>query len=363
MKRVCNENERQLLLKNHNCLLTGIEKLRTGNSIVRVLGCFFVGMIIGIAGCAGLVSLDAPEWLMWTWFGVSVFILPRILSAILGSLKAKKRSKAFLKKEQILINGATVVGINEEERLFSYVEDDFADENGKPIILDYPALSKELLQGTVNRLLVMYDGPDSFQLMAVNEELKPLIPSASNFDLESMDLTECKHLPHPNALHIAYEERDLTEGEKETFAEAHVKNTRADAMRVMKICSVVLVVAALVLCVALGYTEKEPVKYLPYGVFGCVGIIVFLYLASLLGKKNLKRQARFDAVKEVVFHSYLMKQTGQTVLAVGYVYEWVVDHFEVVPYQNANMSMKTAYGTVLYKLTNEKGKAFFIPKK
>ena len=64
-----------------------------------------------------------------------------------------------------------------------------------------------------------------------------------------MDLTECKHVPHPNALRIAYEERDLTEGEKETFAEAHVKNMRADAMKVMKICSVVLVVAALVLCV------------------------------------------------------------------------------------------------------------------
>lgn len=362
MKRVCNENERQLLLENRSCILTGIEKLRTGNSIVRVLGCFMVGLVLAIAGCVWIVSLGAPEWLVWVWFFFAIAVPPKILGAIIGNLKAKKRAKSFLNKGQILINGATVIAIDEEEKRFAYVEDDFADENGKPIILDYPALSKELLQGTINRLLVVYDGPDSFQLMAVNDALKPLIPSASNFDLELMDLTECKHVPHPNALRIAYEERDLTEGEKETFVEAHVKNMRADAMKVMKICSVVLVVAALVLCVALGYTEEEPVKYLPYGVLGCVGIIVFLYLVSLLGKKNLKRQARFDAVKEVVFHSYLMSQAGQTVIAVGYVYEWVVDHFEVVPYQNANMSMKTAYGAILYKLTNEKGKVFFLPK-
>jgi len=29
MKRVCNENERQLLLENRSCILTGIEKLRS----------------------------------------------------------------------------------------------------------------------------------------------------------------------------------------------------------------------------------------------------------------------------------------------------------------------------------------------
>ena len=363
MKRVCNETERQLLLENRSCILTGIEKLRTSNSVGRILGCFMVGMVLAIAGCAWIVSLGAPEWLIWVWFFFAIAVPPKILGAVLGNLKAKKRAKAFLNKGQIMINGATVIAFDGEEKRFAYVEDDFADENGKPIILDYPALSKELLQGTINRLLVVYDGPDSFQLMAVNDALKPLIPSASNFDLELMDLTECKHIPHPNALQLAYEERDLTEGEKEKFADAHVKNMRADAMKVLKICSAVIVVATLVLCGVWGYMEDELATYLLYGVLGCIGLFVFLYLVSLLGKKNLRRQAKFETVKEVVFHSYLMSQAGQTVIAVGYVYEWVVDHFEIVPYQNANMATKTAYGTVLYKLTNEKGNVFFLPKK
>lgn len=362
MKRVCNEQERQLLFENRECLLTGILKTGTRNGVVPILVGVFAGLIIAIAGCAFFVELGLPEWLVWVWFGFSFIVPPKLIAGLWGVARTKRSAKAFLKKERLMVNGATIVAIDAEEKRFVYIEDDLTDENGKPIILDYPALPPELLKGTVNRLLVMYENESSFQLMAVNDALKNMISAESGVDFGNMDLSECKHLPHPNALGLAYEERTLSEGEKEKFSDLYVQYNRKDTAKMLKIVSVIMFVVIMLLCILLGVTESSLKTTLPIGLTVFAGVLLLFVFSYYFGKKNIRRQASFETVKEVVFHSYIMSQTGQTVISVGNVYEWMVNEFEVTPYQNANMSPKTTYGTVLYKLTNHKGKVFFLPK-
>jgi len=362
MKRVCNEKERQLLFENRECLLSGILKTGTRSTMAPILVGVFVGLIIAIAGCFFWVDLDAPEWLVWVWFGFSFIVPPRLLAGLWGVARMKRSAKKFLKKERLQINGATIVLIDMKEKLFYYVEDDLTDENGKPIILEYPTLPPELLNGTCKRLLVMYENDSSFQLMAVNEALKGLISTESEIDLEHMDFSECKHLPHPNALQIAYEERALSEGEKEKFSELFVQSNRKGTAKMLKIVSVCMFIVIILLCVLIGVTESSLETTLPIGFAAFAGFMLLFVFSYYFGKMNIRRQTSFETVKEVVFHSYIMSQNGKAVIAVGNVYEWMVNEFELTPYQNANMSPKTSYGTVLYKFTNHKGKVFFMEK-
>ncbi len=364
MKRPCNEIERELLLKNKKQLLSGIYEMSTKNNYSNVFVGLFVSIIVMFVGIFPLVDIfNGGRIAFAIWVGFCFTVPNSIVSAIMNRARAKKEAKAFLKQKNLMVNGATIVAINEEEISFSYIEDDFVDEEGKPIVIDYPMLPDGYNQSNVGqRLLVMYD-EDEFQLMIINDELRGIVHGYSQqYPLEK-DMDEYIRVPHPNAYGIDYQGHVPSESEKETFANMYVKVVQGEAFGVMKKCCVVLFVCMLIISVILGIEENCLEKALGIGVAAYIGLILFVLLMRQIGKRNIKRQAQFTYVQEVVLESNQVHQSGKRVKIALRVYEWKSGQFEVEQYPGGNVPTNEPYGSVLYKFTNKKGTVIFIPKR
>ncbi len=364
MKRTCSDMERELLLKNKDQLLTGIYQITSKNKYSNIFVGLFFSIVLMFAGIFPLVDIFNGGKLAFAIWVAFCFTVPNsIVSAIMNRARAKKEAKAFLKKDNLLVNGATIVSVEEGAGIFSYIEDDFVDEEGNPIIIEYPVLPDGFIRSNVGqRLLVMYDD-DEFQLMTVNDELRGIVPSyASQYPLEK-DMSEYMRVPHPNARDIDYEGHVPSDSEREMFGELYVKVVQGEAFGVMKKCCVVLFICMLIICVALGLEANCLERALAIGVVAYVGLILFVLLMRRIGKTNLKRQGRqFTYVQEVILGSNQVKQYGKRVDTSMFVYEWNNEQFELHQYPSGNVPMNTPYGHVLYKFTNPKGIFVFIPK-
>lgn len=236
---------------------------------------------------------------------------------------ANGEAKAFVKKDNLVINGATIVEINPVRGTFSYIEDDFLDQAGNPVIIDYPELPAELREtGIGRRMLVMYDGDSSFQLMKVNEEFGGLIPIYSQQYPLMRPVEEYMRIPHPNVFNTNYRGHVLSEGEKENYANEYVDYMQKDAIKVLKICGIVIFVCAMILSVIIGIQEDCLAKALLIAMGGCAGFAIFIMLIRRFGRYNIRRTAQFTYVQEVIFHSNVIEQMGRTVSVELKVYEW-----------------------------------------
>ena len=365
MKRTCNDFERELLFKNRNQMLEGICQTKAKGKYSNIFIGLFFSIVIMFAGIFLLIDIIGESKVYFYIWAILCFTVPNsIVSFIMGKLRVKKEAKKFLKKKNLMINGATIVEVDSIRKSFSYVEDDFLDEKGEPIILDYPQLPNGFDESVIGkRMLVMYEKDSSFQLMTLNDDTKGLIPSYSLYYPLNREIKEYKRLPHPEAESLQYEEHFLSKSEKETFADMYVKVTQRDAFKVIKIGGIISFMCTMAFCGRYGLSEGEILKYVLYGIAGCAGYGVFLFLIRILGKWNIKRKTKFVSVKEVMFHSNVIEQFGKRVSTELKVYEWERNRFERNTYPNGSVSVKTEYGSVLYKLVNDKGTVFFINKK
>ncbi len=264
----------------------------------------------------------------------------------------KGLAKDFWNKGNVMINGATIVEVDAGR--IDYIEDDFKDENGKPVIIEYPdTLSdvKQVQEG--DRILIVYDSDSRFQLMRMDDELKNLISEEDNNDILEQDLNECLHVPHPNLVKIKREVHELTDKEREEYAELHLAVRRSITNKGLKYSFIFLVVIAVILCVALNYVEGGyPFSQtVPIAAAVCGGIGLFSLLAFPIGNRNIKRQGQFKDVKEVVYRSSSDRQNDVT----EYVYEWIDGKIQICEYPYCEIWSGTQFGDVLYKFTNMKG--------
>lgn len=367
MKRTCNANERKLLLKNQNQILKGMLKASAKGKYANIFIGLFFSFVVMIAGIFPLVEIfDGSDVAMWIWFAFSFTVPNMIVSKIMTGMRMKKEAKAFLKKENLMINGATIVRVDAINGSIAYIEDDFLNSDGTPIIIDYPALASELkMEDEGKRLIVMYDGDASFQLMRVNDELHSLIPTYSEHYPLTKELSEYKRVPHPNASSIPFCGHVLSDKEKKYISELYMFCTWGSTKKILTICSCIIIPIVFFLSIVLNVTEGNSIiNGILIGLAVNVGIFAFFFLMRQLGKKNHSKICnRFTYVQEVILHSFEYKQRGQTVSLSISVYEWKNNHFELSTYNNTSVDLKISYGDVLYKLTNDKGAITFIPKK
>lgn len=364
MKRICNQSERELILKNRNQLLKGIYQTASKAKYSTIFVGLAFSIVVLFAGIFPLVEIfDGDKTAFWVWAVFSFTIPNLIVSVIMGKIRVKKEAKAFLKKDNLMINGATIVDVNTENKTFFYIEDDFNDANGNPIIINYPALPSGISAADVGkRLLVMYDGDSSFQLMQLNEELARLIPNYTEQYPLKRPWYELWRVPHPNVVSMDFAGHALSEQEKEYYAENYTAKTQKDSVKVLIICSVVIFICVMLISFIMGITEDCLEKALLIGLAICVGYVLLIAGARQLGKRNIKRTAQFEYMQEVVFHSNEINQRGRYVATALNVYEWKNNQFELSTYPGMNMPKGTQYGNVLYKFTNKKGKFIFVKK-
>lgn len=354
-----------MLLKNRNEILKGISKTSAKGKYSGILLGLFVSVIVMFAGIFVCVDLfdEYSKVAFGVWIAFSFTVPNLLVRKIMNVLSAKKEIKAFLKKENLMINGATIVAIDERNNTFSYIEDDFLDSDGRPVIIDYPEIPAEFTQAAIGkRIIVMYDSDSSFQLMKINADLRHLIADYSTVYPLELPIDAYTHVPHPNALNIDYRGHMPSEQEKEKYANKYVTVTQKDAFKVIKICGPIVFVGVMFLSAMFGITEDCLGKSLLIGLLVCAGFTIFLLLMRMIGKVNLKKVAQFTYVQDVIFHSNVIHQQGKYISQSLKVYEWKNDKFELVEYQNGAVPGNTPYGSVLTKFINNKNVAIFMGK-
>lgn len=359
MKRVCTEAEKELLLKNKNQMLQGINwTTRNGSWGVKAI-VSIVPIFIAFATVAPfIIKYDLPWLVIVVCLIVIDFISSMILWLIINSIRAKKETKAFLSQKNLSINGATVVEVGGVDR-FAYIEDDAYDENGKPIIIDYPSTSYEIEENEVGkRLLIMYDDEGNYQLVKVNDALKGLIPSCSQDYPLAGQIEDYARVPHPNMLRVEKEVKILTDAERAEYAKLSVKIIQGEAFGVVKKAYIALFFIVAVLLSLLHFVEDGvPIETtLPYALIGYVGLGAFFLLMSFIGRFNIRRQCQFESMQEVVFHSYVIENNTAKVM----VYEWENGCAQKKEYFAGHVSPKTKYGTIIYKFLAKKDKCWLL---
>lgn len=263
-----------------------------------------------------------------------------------------------MKKESLMINGGTLIKIEAGDR-FVYIEDDFLDEKGKPILIEYPSRLWEISQEDAGkRLLVLYDGDFNFQLVRLNDELEGLIPDCSPFYPLTGNLSEYSCVPHPNMENVEKNGHELSGSEKEEFADLYVKVVQSIVSRFVKVSIITISVITIIFSATIE-GEYPLKKIIPIGIAVWIGLVLFIFIGILLGKGNLRRQGRkLIYVKEVVFHSYIIENNTIKIK----VYEWNEEQIHLCEYPAVNVAADTVYGNVLYKFTNQKGNYVLLNK-
>lgn len=353
MKRICTESEKVLLYKNRDQILEGIYQTASRSKLSHVFILIFLSAITMFAGIFWVgYTFDASKPVLIIWMLICFAVPYSIFSMILNTLRINKEKKSFIKKNNLMINGATLVNIDVNDQFF-YIEDDFVDEEGKPIIIEYPSHLLEISQEDIGkRFLVIYDSDFNFQLARLNDELKGLIPSYSSFYPLAGELSEYSCIPHPAMANVEKSGHKLSENEKKKFADLYVKVVQSVALMNMKTAIMIMTIGGVIIFLIIT-TDGYPLdKTLPIGAAAWVGVVLYGYLLTCISKVNLKRQGmKFVYVKEVVFHSYIFDYNRGEVK----VYEWNDGQVQLCEYPAGNVVADTVYGSILYKFTNQKG--------
>lgn len=365
MRRLCTESEKELLYKNRKQMLKGIFETSSRSKLAPVFVSLFISIMLTFVLIFLFVSLLGNEFQVteakikgWIW--ILFFVCQIFVSAIMNAIRVKNEAKHFIKRNNIMINGATIVAVDSADR-FSYIEDDARDEDGKPIIMDYPSCAYDIMPENIgNRIIILYSSDSNFQLVKINDDLKKMIPTDTSDYPLTEELNSYIRVPHPNMVKIDKEGHDISENEKDSYADWYTKAVQGVSLKMFKAFGIVFVVSVLVICILLSIVEGGyPLsKSLPIGFAVLGGLTLFMWLMLRIGKVNIRRQGQFTYVKEVVFHSY----SFQNNVAKVKVYEWNQGQMQTCEYPAGNVAVKTEYGSVLYKFTDRKGKYMLINK-
>ena len=287
MKRVCTESEKALLYKNRSQMLEGIYQTASKSKLGQSFISLALSVIFMFAGLFLIAyTFDVPKLVLIIWMLVSLFVFNAVFSMILNTLRINREKRAFIKRKNLMINGATLVAI-EDNNCFLYIEDDFLDKEGKPILIEYPSRVFEMSQEDVGkRFLVIYDGASNFQLARLNDALKDLIPAYSSFYPLAGESSEYSRVPHPNVANIDKYGHELSGSEKEKFADLYVEVAQSIGSRYRKVVLIIETICFLFICFLLyrGWriSSGKDTSHLCY----CLDCYDFIYIPFVLYRKN-----------------------------------------------------------------------------
>ncbi len=361
MKRICTESEKALLYKNRKRILEGIYQTASRSRFSHAFIVIFLSVIAMFAGLWGFGYLfHDSKPVMFLGMLICFAVSHSIFHMIFNELRIKRAKKAFMKKETLMINGATLVQIETDGR-FLYIEDDFLDEAGKPILLEYPSRLLEISQEDVGkRFLVLYDDDCNFQLVRLNDSLRGLIPDNSSFYTLTGELSEYSRLPHPNMGNLEKDGHELSGHEKEKFANLYANVVQSIIFRSLKTVTITMAVPLTILSILLNFTEDGCAlnKTFLIEAAAIIGLLLIPLICKVIGKEILRQQGmNLIHVKEVIFHSYVINSSTITVK----VYEWYNGQARLCRYPAGNqVAHDTVYGSVLYKFTKQNGDCFLM---
>ncbi len=208
MKKIVSQEERIQLQRNAMFLEGHFHALHsTGNvTVLQVFICLLCGALSVLIQC----YIQRPEWALVLFcvvilFGIFFRFPVNHIQYRLFYLKTKKR---FLRQENISVNWATVVRIDEDNYRISYMEDEAFGPDGKPYIVDCVATARDCRCVVKGQRIILvhitekngkeYDLPmipkKEFTLFREKEKCGPV------------NVIDIIHVPHTNAFYLKDDE-------------------------------------------------------------------------------------------------------------------------------------------------------------
>lgn len=372
MKRLCTEQEKQLLKRNwkHVCTSFSVKSVRARTSDIFLM--LFIWAVAWFGLSIALVDY-LNEW-MHLLLGMVIGVLAnRIVGLILHNIRLRKVKKDIFKKKKLLINGATVVSVEDKwiELEYTFVEDDERLKSGKlygVTVTTYKCDISDIQVG--ERLLLIYEddgqggasGNVSLQIMKMTPEMQNMIAPESHLEMSKLSKETLACFPHPNGAAIEKEVRRIEELEREKITQWYV-NKEKRTIRIMLIVFGIVFLGCLNGAELLSMCEDG----FQYGLQGeslaiyiglTVVIFLFLFFMRWLFHKRIEKSAsNIHSVQEVLFKTVKTKEKGQT---SSVFYEW--DGTKFVEKEYINTNYHADYGKVFYKYSNEQGMAIFVEK-
>jgi len=359
MKRICTEEEKNVLYKNRHCILYDTFDKQHGNNISIILLGAFIGIIAGIFLALYLDTPSSIEFILLLCIMLSIIIL-QLISKFIGGTKDKRN---VFKKYDIEINGATVVSINPKENCFIYIEDDYYDVNGKLAKLYSPLhFYKNLTVGM--RIMTIRSSDNSYFLMALNEQTQNLIPlytSINLFDPSSYHLISARTLPHPNAVYMDVNPHALAPNEKEGILNKYYpSDTKFYVTMALVLEFIIVAVFALIfLCLTSSDIISAQKDYLLFFILAIPINILLTYLYLKQIKKVRTRIRNNDIyVQRVLLIEFSYQFVGYAPINNIVVYEYKDQALTKQTYANTLSAKSTSYGSIIYKYTIGKNVIF-----
>ncbi|MBQ4523751.1 MAG: hypothetical protein IJA10_12475 [Lachnospiraceae bacterium] len=313
------------------------------------------------------------DWFLFVSGIISAVLAVRIVNFILLTFRVRRSKRKFLKKQDFLLNGATVISVK-DDKLFEveyvFVEDDEYLSSGVPYgiaVKSFKCDVKDIKEG--ERLLLIYEndgrnglsGNISLQIMRMAPEIEDMIPKEGSLNEETMNLKKLMCFPHPNAAKIEKEVRRLEPSEKKEVNRWFLKKEKRIKRNILLGFGTVFFVCYTLFVVQLadlgklenGLQGKELLVCI-LAILAVISLLVFLGWAC---EKIIRSGLEIEYVQEILFKEVKAKSKGQT---YPVFYEWNGSKFTEKEYIYG--SYRAEYGKVFCKYMNEKGGVILVPK-
>lgn len=376
MRRLCTDNERQLLYENKENMCMGTYKKTSYGkysdvyiSLAVFLALFVVSIVFIVDFAVKFISNEfVSRIIVYVWIMFLLFISRLLTFSINKKRRTAKEKKRFLKDGQFMINGATVIETDETDGIMTilYTEDDMRTIGGKPYNIMCPAERGDI-EGmrAGDRLIAIYavSGKDknAIRLMKLNNVTRSLIDMEKHVEVSEFKSDNIECFLHPNCAEIECGKTALNAEDKEMFVNAVIEIRRTGLKKLLTGMGIaffiILNLLATLLLTESGKGEMTIGKYIL--VYGCVnaGIAAYLGILNMISKKTSKKNTDFVTANEAVFISKVVNGDGTNAVSI---YEWGINSFDINEYPNVDFNGNM--GEVVYKLTTSSGLIQFIPR-
>lgn len=369
MRRVCNQQELKILARSKKDILSDTFAKNHGNGAWNLIFGILLGCIVGGAICIPLAykAYDAGVKVNETVLSVGltlflnflIVVMTAVVSVWLKKIGFSRDTSKFFKNKVVEVNGATIVQIDTREGFFSFIEDDFTERFGSRLyIIDYPLISANAGNLKVgDRIMVVRTSDGAYIPMKLSDKTINFVERFSPIDINSIDLWNSPHIPHPNVDIIDKQHSSISEREKEEFIKSFKKTNRNMKRGICITISILLVVIMfLIFCVMVA---DEVITYENFGIWGVgfIALVALLIIGFVFLVKNVgvKRAKRASYRKSVMFNYSTMDSNGQTEV---WVYEYTNGVLGARMYSNPIIEKNISYGTVLQKYYGKKFECF-----
>lgn len=363
MKRQCNEQEVEILFRNRYNFYDGIFSIKARSNAAKYLWMFLGGAIMSII-IYNAFSHIVPPRILTSVVRVIVVIafgfFGLITAAIYEVVSVNKAKKKFFRDGTIYINGATIVGLDHENKRILYVEDDVLDRNGEIVLLAYPSDESDVKNFFAReRVLIVYDKVGNYHMMKSSEPLNRFLNIPVSAFISVEELMKKEPIPTVSVFQIDKDERALSFYEKELLPKNYAKSVAKGNVVFAAFLGVLFICITMYWAVLYGRTEGVLQKAITVGFIICAGICLTVYISYWIMLLFYRKKYKFSHVKELVIHSIESKLSSNF---AAKVYEWEVNKLEVKEYENLKCTFSAKYGAVLYRLRTSENEYIILPK-